>query len=301
LEELKKESNFTQRKNIMLKISEKIKRQIEITGLVLAEPLTYKLTDLAEKFDCDNITLKRDLRELREAGIDIHSINRKGLLIENKPELNLIAETISRYLLLANVNTPYTKAIQSLVEKLGLQALSNITKLQSAIEEKKVVEIKYEKTEEQIEKRYEINPLAIFVGENEWRLIALFEKEVRQFLVPRIKEVRATEKSFSTKGIITDAIFSTTLSVWVSEEEYEVELKFHSGWVRNRIPHLVANQKVIKDADGGFTMKLKVSSLNEMAKWVMSRLGDVVAIKPEALVELIQKKAKIVIEKHRKA
>jgi len=298
LEELKKESNFTQRKNIMLKISEKIKRQIEITGLVLAEPLTYKLTDLAEKFDCDNITLKRDLRELREAGIDIHSINRKGLLIENKPELNLIAETISRYLLLANVNTPYTKAIQSLVEKLGLQALSNITKLQSAIEEKKVVEIKYEKTEEQIEKRYEINPLAIFVGENEWRLIALFEKEVRQFLVPRIKEVRATEKSFSTKGIITDAIFSTTLSVWVSEEEYEVELKFHSGWVRNRIPHLVANQKVIKDADGGFTMKLKVSSLNEMAKWVMSRLGDVVAVKPEALVELVKRKAKVVMEKH---
>lgn len=282
----------------MLKISEKIKRQIEITGLVLAEPLTYKLTDLAEKFDCDNITLKRDLRELREAGIDIHSINRKGLLIENKPELNLIAETISRYLLLANVNTPYTKAIQSLVEKLGLQALSNITKLQSAIEEKKVVEIKYEKTEEQIEKRYEINPLAIFVGENEWRLIALFEKEVRQFLVPRIKEVRATEKSFSTKGIITDAIFSTTLSVWVSEEEYEVELKFHSGWVRNRIPHLVANQKVIKDADGGFTMKLKVSSLNEMAKWVMSRLGDVVAVKPEALVELVKRKAKVVMEKH---
>jgi len=282
----------------MSDISKKIKRQTEITGLVLAEPLKYTLADLIEKFDFDKITFKRDLRELRESGIDIHSVKGKGLVIENLPNSTIITEIIQRYLLLANVNTPFTKAVESLIDKLGVRALSNITKLQSAIDSKRVVNIVYEKTEEQIEKKYEINPLALFVGENEWRLIALFQKEVRQFLVPRIKEVNATDKTFLTKGINAEALFTTTLSVWVSEEEYEVELKFHSGWARNRIPHLVANQKVIKDADGGFTVKLKVSSLNEMAKWVMSRLGDVVAVEPEELVEFIQKKAKIVIEKH---
>ena len=65
----------------MRDIRAKIKRQSEILGLILSNQKILAIADLAFVFECEELTIKRDLKELREMGIDIHSSGKKGVEI----------------------------------------------------------------------------------------------------------------------------------------------------------------------------------------------------------------------------
>ena len=60
----------------------KLKRQIEIIALALNSEKKFSIFDVAELFHCEELTIKRDLQELRSQGIDIHSTKGKGICIE---------------------------------------------------------------------------------------------------------------------------------------------------------------------------------------------------------------------------
>ena len=62
----------------MRDIRAKVKRQSEILGLILSNIKTYAIADLAYQFKCEELTIKRDLKEIREMGIDIHSSGKNG-------------------------------------------------------------------------------------------------------------------------------------------------------------------------------------------------------------------------------
>ena len=59
----------------MFDFQSKFKRQIEILGLCLSEETKKPIItfDLAEYFQVEELTIKRDLQDLRSYGIDIHS------------------------------------------------------------------------------------------------------------------------------------------------------------------------------------------------------------------------------------
>lgn len=59
----------------MFDFQTKFKRQIEILGLCLSEEIVKPLRtfDLADYFKVEELTIKRDLQDLRSYGIDIHS------------------------------------------------------------------------------------------------------------------------------------------------------------------------------------------------------------------------------------
>ncbi len=58
---------------------DKFVRQLNILGMVLGHPGAYQIADLEDIFDCEALTIKRDLQELREMGIDIHTMGKKGI------------------------------------------------------------------------------------------------------------------------------------------------------------------------------------------------------------------------------
>ena len=67
----------------MRDIRAKLKRQSEILGLILSDKKSISVADLAFKYGCEELTIKRDLKELRSTGIDIHSSGKSGVKILN--------------------------------------------------------------------------------------------------------------------------------------------------------------------------------------------------------------------------
>ena len=63
--------------------------QCEILGLILSKKKVYNIADLADIFNCEELTIKRDLKELRSMGIDVHSSGKKGVGLHNDLENSL--------------------------------------------------------------------------------------------------------------------------------------------------------------------------------------------------------------------
>lgn len=68
----------------------KLKRQIEIIGLALSKYQTYSIADLAFLYGVEELTIKRDLSEIRSRAIDIHSTKKRGIKIYNPISTDLL-------------------------------------------------------------------------------------------------------------------------------------------------------------------------------------------------------------------
>ena len=95
----------------------KLKRQIEIAGLCADPANRYKVVDLAVLFDCQELTIKRDLQDLRSSGIDIHSVPRKGVSTSRSLQPAKMKELITQYTALSAFDQEIDKATSVLVGK----------------------------------------------------------------------------------------------------------------------------------------------------------------------------------------
>ena len=113
----------------MLEVQTKVKRQIEMLGLAIANTGGLKDADFAVLFSRDIPTIKRDMQELRSLGIPIHSEKKKGLCLEGKMDPMLIRELLLQYIGICNSTSGFDKATALLVKKQKQQALSTAAQL----------------------------------------------------------------------------------------------------------------------------------------------------------------------------
>ncbi len=114
----------------------KFKRQIEILGLCLSDrvPKPVKTFDLAGIFNVEELTIKRDLLDLRSYGIDIHSHKKTGVTLDNPIPKEKLSDLILHYSSLNHDHYHQDKCTNLLVEKLGTTALANLVLLQRCID-----------------------------------------------------------------------------------------------------------------------------------------------------------------------
>ncbi len=272
----------------------KIKRQTEILGLVLDSNSKFDTFDLAELFGCDEITIKRDLSELRKNGIDIHSRKNKGVIVESNLPTQKIKETILQYLGFCVANSHLDKATNLIVTKLNHKALSNIVTIQRCIEKKCKIIINYEKTELIKENNLILSPLLIFKADNYWRLLGVHENTFRQFIINKINSVKATTEKFHpvSKNEIEE-LFKNSFRSWIGKDRYNVKIKFSKKWADRLKPNLLMeSQKINENTDGSIIIETTVNSLNEIAAWVVSRGYGVKVLHPPELKKLVIQLAK---------
>ncbi len=271
----------------------KIKRQTEILGLVLDHPGQYQIYDLEEMFGVNDLTIKRDLHELRSLGIDIHSEGKKGVNIVSKISDEILKAIIPQYIGIAVNQSSYDQATNLFISKLGPKSISTLTQLQMCIDQNFQVKILYQKPEEKIVEERILDPYCIFQGDKHWRLLANHNDSVKQFLLNNIKTIERLEKKFrpiSQKQI--DEIFSTSFKCWLGNERYTVKLKFLPPWPDRMKPRqLMEFQKVTDEPDGSIIYETVVNSLNEIASWIVSRGEGVVVLEPESLKSLVLRTA----------
>lgn len=274
----------------MFDFQTKFKRQIEILGICLSEDThrPIRTFDLAELFGVEELTIKRDLNELRSFGIDIHSTKKEGICIHSELPNQRLVDIILDYTSLNHNDYALDKSTSLLVEKLGANALSLMVMLQLCIDKEEIAIIDYNKIGTMVEQRKEVEPLLIFQSDGSWRLLAGSEGKMKQYLIDKIIKVRNTGRKFSKANYDVSDLFKYSWKSWLGQDKYEVKLWLSKIWAERIRPRmLVANQKITKQEDGSIIFECTVNSLNEIAGWIVSRGEGVRVIQPPELKKMV--------------
>ncbi|MEW6005834.1 MAG: transcriptional regulator [Stygiobacter sp.] len=279
----------------------KIKRQTEILGLVISSPSKYQIGELAELYNVDDLTIKRDLQDLRSLGIDIHSNRKKGISIYNSISNESLKTIIHQYISIAINHNTFDQATNLFINKVGINAIAILTQLQIFAENNFQVKIKYLKPEEKVTEERIIDPYIIFQADKNWRLLANHNGTIKQFLLNNIKSIEKLDKKF--KPISFDEIeeiFRTSFKCWLGKEKINVKLKFLPPWTDRLKPRkLMELEKVTENPDGSIIYETIVNSTNEIASWIVSRGKGVVVLEPIELKDLVIKLANEVLENYK--
>lgn len=285
----------------MKDLRQKIKRQTEILGLVISSPSKYQIADLAEQYNVDDLTIKRDLQDLRSLGIDIHSNRKNGVSIYNSISNETLKTIIHQYISIAINQNAFDQATNLFLSKIGINAIAILTQLQVFIENNFQIKIKYQKPEEKITDEKIIEPYKIFQAEKNWRLLANHNGTIKQFLLNNIKSIEKLDKKFKpiSNNEIED-IFRTSFKCWLGKERINVKIKILPPWTDRLKPRkLMELEKVIENPDGSVIYETVVNSINEIASWIVSRGKGVIVIEPIELKELVIKIATEVLENYK--
>lgn len=286
----------------MLDFKIKFKRQIEILGLCLAKKYEgMTLNEFAELFGVEELTIKRDLNDLRAAGISIHSARGKGVVMDTKPSADKIRELIKQYSALISSGSFVEKSTALLVAKLKEEALASMVVLQMCIDTNTMAVIDYEKDADVYERNLEISPLLIFQTDNYWRLLTMNDGRIKQFLMNKILHAKTSPRTFKpvSKEKIDD-VFKYSFRSWLGEDTYTIKLSFSSYWADRLKPkQLLDSETFTQLADGSIEYTATVNSLDEIAGWIVTRGEGVKVIEPPDLKTRVIKLAEGVLKNYR--
>jgi proteasome accessory factor B len=88
-----------------------------------------------------------------------------------------------------------------------------------------------------------------------------------------------------------------SFGVHSGEGEYEVVIRFNAraaDYVREKKWHESQHLRELKG--GGVELRMKLSSLMEIERWILSWGGDATVVKPRELVEAVRKSAKAILK-----
>ena len=278
----------------MLEVQTKVKRQIEMLGLTVANTDRLKDADFAVIFGRDIPTIKRDMQELRSIGIPIHSEKSKGLCLDGHVEAKLIRELVLQYMGICNSTSGFDKATTLLVKKQKLKALSIVVALQRCIESSTIALVDYQKDEHGIERGRELQPLIIFSSEGYWRVLAVNDGRIKQYLLDKILLIKPTERKFKkVPQEEIDEMFRYSFRSWVGAEKHRIRIHVSSVWATRLKPRqMMETQVITENGDGSIVFEATVNSLQEVASWAVSRGTGVTVLEPQELREMVVKLAK---------
>jgi predicted DNA-binding transcriptional regulator YafY len=278
----------------------KLKRQIEIVGKALSSKEQFTIVDLAVEHNVEELTIKRDLAELRSRGIDIHSLKKEGIKILQPLNKDLLKEFILEFISFSYSEDYPDKSTMVLIQKLGEKALLFIVQLQKAIEQNLITIIDYQSTVNSIKKDIYIQPLKIFQSQGEWRLLAVNQNLIKQYIISKIIDVKLSSEKFKPfpKERI-DSLFTSSLKSWIGADQYEIKIHFAKDWAEIiKSKTYLLNQKITDNNDGSIIFEGVVNSLDEAATWIASFGKGVKVLKPEELKNKVIRLAKDVLSNY---
>jgi predicted DNA-binding transcriptional regulator YafY len=278
----------------MNEISAKFKRQIEILGIAIKNTESLGTGDLARMYGVERLTIKRDLQELRGHGIDVHSEGKSGVRLSRKLDASRIHRLLSSYLVLSGVGTSVDKASVLLAKKLGMESLSIAVTLQRCIENTEEVQVGYESERREESVDITVKPLQLFQADAVWRLLAVNQGIVKQFLMMKISSVLPTGERFRRPAEESIAsMFRHSFLAWTGDERHTVCLRLSSESARRlRSRQLISFETIAERKDGSIDVTGVVNSLDELAGWVVGKGASVRVLAPRQLKEKAARLAK---------
>ncbi|MFZ1081739.1 MAG: WYL domain-containing transcriptional regulator [Candidatus Kryptoniota bacterium] len=271
-------------------------RQIEILSLVEKNPSRYSVADLCELYRVEVATIQRDLRDLRETGLDIHSTRNKLILLRSLTEKQY-RTLLSTYITSVGGIISFPKNISLTVKQLKGKTLEIFTTLVGAIEKREKIGISYTRHQDSQLFSYMLEPYDVIPGNRDWRLIAISGGIFKQFIIGGIKEIRRTGETFKrVSEYSADDYYAGSFGFFSGRNVFEVVLEFGK-----KVANIISNrtwsedQEITRKDDGSIVLKMKVNSIEEVGSWILPWGAEVRIVKPIELKKYVLEKAKGIV------
>jgi proteasome accessory factor B len=217
----------------------------------------------------------------------------KPLLSAIKKMEQALPDTIS--LNLANIEQ--TISFRTRAEQiLDLEIFDALAKVAARREQ---VELAYRKPGQAKPEARIVDPYHLANINGEWYLFAYdhARKDLRTFVPARIQSVKPTGKTFErTQKFSLEKRLRDSFGVHSSEGEFDVVIHFNAraaDYIREKKWHPSQTLRDLKG--GGAELKMKLSSLAEVQRWVLSWGGDASVLKPRELAESVREAARKIL------
>lgn len=171
--------------------------------------------------------------------------------------------------------------------------------LAKATARREQLEILYRKPGRGDSERRVIDPYHLGNINGEWYLFAYdhLRRDLRTFVPARIQQVKACGRTFSPQAEFSvDQYLRDSFGVHSGQKRVEVGLRFRpqvADYIREKRWH--HSQELHELPDGGVELKLRLSSLVEIERWVLGWGGNVVVLRPRELVRAVRTAARAIL------
>jgi predicted DNA-binding transcriptional regulator YafY len=158
------------------------------------------------------------------------------------------------------------------------------------------LELTYRKPGRRETERRLIDPYHLANINGEWYLFAFdhWRKDIRTFVPARIHSAKATGTTFERpRQFSLENRLRSSFGVLAGKGEYEVVIRFNArvaDYIREKKWH--SSQTLHERKGGGVQLRMKLSSLVEVERWVLSWGGEAVVVKPAELIRSIRAAAR---------
>jgi predicted DNA-binding transcriptional regulator YafY len=172
--------------------------------------------------------------------------------------------------------------------------------LAKAAARREQIELAYRKPGQTKPEARIVDPYHLANINGEWYLFAFdhTRKDIRTFAPARIKSVKPTGKTFERpQKFSLEKRLRDSFGVHSGQGEHEVVICFNpraADYVREKKWH--ESQRLRELKNGGVELSLKLSSLAEIERWVLSWGGDAKVLKPRELAEAVRQSAKRILQ-----
>jgi predicted DNA-binding transcriptional regulator YafY len=172
--------------------------------------------------------------------------------------------------------------------------------LAKAAARREQIELAYRKPGQTKPEARIVDPYHLANINGEWYLFAFdhTRKDIRTFAPARIKSVKPTGKTFERpQKFSLEKRLRDSFGVHSGQGEHEVVIRFNpraADYVREKKWH--ESQQLRELKSGGVELSLKLSSLAEIERWVLSWGGDAKVLKPRELAEAVRQSAKRILQ-----
>jgi proteasome accessory factor B len=171
--------------------------------------------------------------------------------------------------------------------------------LAKATAHRKQIEMSYRKVGRRETEQRVVDPYHLANINGEWYLFAYdhARKDIRTFAPVRIQSVKQTGKTFARpEKFSLEKRLRDSFGVHSGEGDHDVVIQFNErvgDLVREKKWH--ESQKLRELKGGAVEMRLKLSSLVEIERWVLSWGGDAKVLKPQELVDSVRQAAEKIL------
>lgn len=170
--------------------------------------------------------------------------------------------------------------------------------LARAVAERRQLELQYRKPGQKAEPRI-VDPYHLANINGEWFLFAYdhARKDIRTFAPARIQSAAQTGKSFErSQKFSLEKRLRDSFGVHSGEGKFDVAIRFApcvADYIREKKWH--PSQSLREFKDGSVELKMKLSSLPEVQRWVLSWGGDARVLQPPELADAVRQSAAAIL------
>ena len=287
--------------------------------LTLQHKRRVRALDLAEQFEVSKRTIYRDMSALNQMGIPIAAMPGEGFeLVEGYyipplmfTENEAVALILGSRLLTQQAAGPLTQGANQALAKITValpeqlraraEALTNVIgfitpdekfnlddpqllTLQTAIQEKRVIHIRYHSYQKDEITERDVEPHQLFYSDGIWYLegYCRWRKDIRAFRLSRIEKLFRRNETFSKRRVGKPQNAKTT----------EIRIRFKPEsvrWVRERQHYGFQSEEAA--TPGGVIMTYRVHDTSEIVPWILSWGAAAETLSPQELRKSLRETA----------